>query len=1024
MRVHALRATAFGPFPGTVDVDFDAVCAAGLFLVHGATGSGKTSLLDAICFALFADVPGARTKRALASHHAAEGTRPSVVLEFTVAGRRLRIERTPEFERPKRRGTGLLRVPASVTLEELIGGTWTPLSTRHDEAAHLLADVLGLGLAQFAKVVVLPQGDVSAFLRSSPEDRRVLLERLFDIATFTDVEAWLAAERKRTAALVSDATAQLKHELSRLEDLLGMADATGSQGVTGWQETSLADVPEALTSVAAGLQSEVTTLLAHADEADSAARRAGGALTLARETAQARARGDRAQRSLAREVARRDEIDALRERVRRARGAEALSGHLDALEVAAADQARCRAALDEVWAGLEALGIEPHDPSALADLAIRVHAADPIVAEMSQAVIQRVRAGDVLAAARGEAEVAEAAASAIAERVLAAEVALTERTDQVAVLREIAAGHDAARHEHVEARRALDLATSITELMRTREAAVPELVAAQRDLLAAQDALVTLRARQLDGMAAALAAELSDGDPCPVCGSNEHPAPAAMSDLVTTEQVDDAERGHDSAAEAVERLRAQDTALQSRIDTLTEQRDRASTAPASSTDLDEIVRAVETAETRLHETVAARRELETVAPVLSAAQADLDAAREAATAAESRLSGARATLGFATDAHAEVTAQVSRLRERHQVDCPCAGLAIDGGDASADDTVTVRVHNRLATAVDTVAEAQERQTEAEQRRVAAEVSAAHAAVERDFPDLAAARAARLRPSQLETHLVSISDHEQAVAVAEATLAEESVIAALAAPTPDLLAMESAHTTALGRVRTAQAAHTRAEERLRAVETIRGPLTTQIAELSELRAEAATVKELADAVGGTGGGNELRMRLSSFVLAARLEKVIALANERLHAMDSGRYLLEHSDAKVSGNARSGLDLRVLDQWTGRSRETASLSGGESFMVSLALALGLADAVREEAGGFDLGTLFIDEGFGSLDEDSLEHVLDVLDGLREGGRAVGVVSHVHDLRSRITHQVVVEKQTTGSTVHVRTVDSPAA
>ncbi|WP_353611975.1 SbcC/MukB-like Walker B domain-containing protein [Nostocoides sp. Soil756] len=135
------------------------------------------------------------------------------------------------------------------------------------------------------------------------------------------------------------------------------------------------------------------------------------------------------------------------------------------------------------------------------------------------------------------------------------------------------------------------------------------------------------------------------------------------------------------------------------------------------------------------------------------------------------------------------------------------------------------------------------------------------------------------------------------------------------------------------------------------------------------------------------------------------------------MGNGRYLLEHTDDRAARGARSGLGLRVLDQWTGRARDTSSLSGGESFMASLALALGLADAVREESGGLDLGTLFIDEGFGSLDDDSLEQVLTVLDGLREGGRAVGVVSHVADLRARIPHQVVVTKGTAGSAVAVR-------
>ncbi len=167
-----------------------------------------------------------------------------------------------------------------------------------------------------------------------------------------------------------------------------------------------------------------------------------------------------------------------------------------------------------------------------------------------------------------------------------------------------------------------------------------------------------------------------------------------------------------------------------------------------------------------------------------------------------------------------------------------------------------------------------------------------------------------------------------------------------------------------------------------------------------------------------------MRLSSFVLAARLEKVAELANERLAVMGAGRYRLEHTDELAARGARSGLGLRVLDQWTGQTRDTSTLSGGEAFMASLALALGLADAVREEAGGFDLRTLVVDEGFGSLDDESLEQVLDVLDGLREGGRAVGVVSHVAELRGRIPSQVVVHKDPAGSTVTVRTTAPTAA
>ncbi|WP_042387698.1 SbcC/MukB-like Walker B domain-containing protein, partial [Streptacidiphilus melanogenes] len=135
---------------------------------------------------------------------------------------------------------------------------------------------------------------------------------------------------------------------------------------------------------------------------------------------------------------------------------------------------------------------------------------------------------------------------------------------------------------------------------------------------------------------------------------------------------------------------------------------------------------------------------------------------------------------------------------------------------------------------------------------------------------------------------------------------------------------------------------------------------------------------------------------------------------LRIMSGGRYTLEHTDARVRGNARSGLGLQVLDAWTGQYRDTATLSGGESFFASLALALGLADVVTDEAGGMPLDTLFIDEGFGALDPDTLEEVMSVLDSLRERDRAVGIVSHVSELRDRIPQQLTVHKGRSGSTL----------
>ncbi|WP_344098216.1 SbcC/MukB-like Walker B domain-containing protein, partial [Streptomyces stramineus] len=211
-----------------------------------------------------------------------------------------------------------------------------------------------------------------------------------------------------------------------------------------------------------------------------------------------------------------------------------------------------------------------------------------------------------------------------------------------------------------------------------------------------------------------------------------------------------------------------------------------------------------------------------------------------------------------------------------------------------------------------------------------------------------------------------------------------------------------------------AARTRCEELRR----LSAQAVADARRLAPLREEHHRVAGLAALAAGTSAHNERKMRLESYVLAARLEQVAAAATVRLRRMSSGRYTLVHSDARSGGRGRSGLGLHVIDAWTGNERDTATLSGGETFFASLALALGLADVVTEEAGGVRLDTLFIDEGFGSLDEQTLDEVLDVLDSLRERDRTVGIVSHVADLRQRIPAQLQLVKDRTGSAVRHRT------
>ena len=299
--------------------------------------------------------------------------------------------------------------------------------------------------------------------------------------------------------------------------------------------------------------------------------------------------------------------------------------------------------------------------------------------------------------------------------------------------------------------------------------------------------------------------------------------------------------------------------------------------------------------------------------------------------------------------------------------------------------------------------------------VRAAAAAAAAAEAAGFADVAAARAAvrtpRVARRRRSARLRAGDDERAAV---EAALADPELhdLPAEPADVGGRRGGRCARPTSASRE--AGGVEAAAAERLRAARAARARSWSQAqAALVPLEQAAAQVRRLADLCSG-GGANALRMTLTSFVLAARLEEVAAVASQRLLRMTQGRYSLVHTDGAVKGGARSGLGLLARDSWTGQDRETSTLSGGETFLASLALALGLADVVQAEAGGTRIEALFVDEGFGTLDEDTLDEVMDVLDGLREGGRVVGLVSHVAELRARIPAQVHVRKTRRGSDV----------
>ena len=1028
MRILSLRLEGFGPFKRRQKVDFDQASAGGMLLISGPTGSGKSSLLDAVSFALYGAVPryDGQPSRVRSDHLAPEEI-TEVSLEFEISGRRFRVERRPEWQRPKRRGAGTTLQKAEARLWEFDPASeeWEGVAARPTDVAAELAAVIGLDHVQFLQVVLLAQGGFQRFLHADDGERQATLRTLFRTERFEQIEQLLVERRQllgreaeRTAQRADDLLAALEEALKEGNDeaRAALSAESDDEGEIEPHEThtrpetstnlspSITDRREWAETAISQLAEDARVLRARAIEADALRDATDVQVQHTRLVASRQERYAQAEREFQTLIQQASHIEALQESLAAATRAAAVRGELEIHAEAVARR--------ETRAG-ERTAASTHLAQALAELRSPSDSLDasfsllqrveghPAVTELQQArdaitasltslddvlsdeagltpqEAELRDAGDALAAATRECERLQARRDQIPHNLEEARAQLSKDLEVAALVNE--------RVGVVErARAALEAAERVETLSpQLREAQEISLIHATEF----SDAVETVRRlmmQRMSSMAGEIAEQLEYGKPCPVCGSREHPDRATYSQRVTDEHLDYAEANERQAMERRDAAVETERALATELAALRARTEGAGVEAARETLLE--------AETAHAAAQSATEQVQNLREDVGALEAELERiAEEERTARDSRKELEHRVQSLQN----EITA----TRERVQA-------------ARGDyDTVAARREAELAlrTRLETLIAATDALRTAEEAQADAATRLNRMLTAQGFDDASTAQAAALTEAERSEVEGRISDFDRARTRLRATLDDPELQNLPADPVP-LEAHESAHREATERATRAQVVASTIERSANAGLRRLAAADEAITTAQEQAARVLRLRRLVDTVQGKDP-NTRKMRLEVFVLAARLEAIIAAANRRLDRMVGGRYQLEHDDDLRSRGRQSGLGLRVMDAYTGRARTPASLSGGETFLASLALALGLADVVSAEAGGISLDTLFIDEGFGTLDPDALEEAMTMLDGLREGGRSVILISHVAELKERIPARLDVSVDGTG-------------
>lgn len=1015
MKPEILTICAFGPYQKKICLDFSILSEQPFFLIHGATGAGKTSIFDAICYALYGEAATeARTPRMLRNREAGPEVDTYVDLTFCVRDTHWHIRRNPEYMRKAKRGTGLARQAPEVVLERLEDGKVMESWTRDGEVQARIVRLLGFQCKQFRQVVLLPQGEFRRFLMADTSARKEIMKVLFN----TEIYQKLEDKLKEKAAEVSKSYDGIAEK-----QRLYLAEANAKD------EAEFAALLAAREQQAAALAKQ-TAALQSLKEAREKERDA------ARETMAKFTQADKAAEELQkweRIVPEDEEAKALLDRADRAAALMDLANQLQVARQDAAKRGQDLEALKQQGKKLATAYKQAEERFGMVRQQKSAHAAEREELIVLQGLLKVAReleqAKRDAAAKQTASEKAQQEAAAAKQQLLAAEQEFKALQQQAEALQKEALNVDALklRQQNLLAEKEKAAAAARSEAL-VREAAADYEQAeqaakkAETEWQAARAELAHLRELAKEARAVLLAEHLEEGEPCPVCGATHHPKLAeAVTEVVTDKMikaketdVSRLEKSHQAAAAKAQEKSGQLAAAKAEAEALVKQ--LAGREPAElAAELAKVKTALQGAQKAAEGYGSLMKAIERKQQG-QAQQKERAAAREqkaAASAAEAAAAAALVQDKQAQLAGRELPAEPKELARQYQQREASWQAAEKAAVAAEQDYHSL--DTRYHAAQSAWKTKREELLRSKQQATALQQSFAGRLAQAGFADEAAYEAA-LQGSwraadyrdKVRRELLS---HEQALHTARTNLANcQKTIEKL--EKPDLAAAEDAASAAQAAWQQALRESSAAETVLRSWQKRQKDLDALREQSGELTQTYARITGLSELASGKTGS---RVSFQTYVLHSLLDDVMEMANQRLLIMSRGQYEL-HAGERQRANQQGGLDMEIFDHYSGYARPLATLSGGESFLASLALALGLADVVQACAGGVRLDTMFIDEGFGTLDSETLDVALKALFELQKSGRLIGIISHVEELRSRIPARLEVTKtKSGGSTAH---------